>query len=38
LSIVTDAYSKKIMGYYVAGQHEYRKYKALNMAIAEKEQ
>jgi transposase InsO family protein len=40
LSIVTDAYSKKIMGYYVAdNMNTESSVKALNMAIkAEKEQ
>jgi transposase InsO family protein len=33
LSIVTDAYSKKIMGYYVADNITESSVKALNMAI-----
>jgi transposase InsO family protein len=35
LSIVTDAYSKKIMGYYVADNTE-SSVKALNMAIKQR--
>jgi transposase InsO family protein len=38
LSIVTDAYSKKIMGYYVAdNMNTESSVKALNMAIKNKE-
>jgi transposase InsO family protein len=37
LSIVTDAYSKKIMGYYVAdNMNTESSVKALNMAIKQK--
>jgi transposase InsO family protein len=38
LSIVTDAYSKKIMGYYVADNMNHRNsVKALNMAKTEEQ-
>jgi transposase InsO family protein len=36
LSIVTDAYSKKIMGYYVADNMNTESVKALNMAIKQR--